>query len=151
MGCIVAEKALAYITWGEKLLVFRHTQFPEAGIQVPAGTIELGESPREAVLREASEETGLDGLKIRSFLGTREFDLAQHGGEGVHRRYYFHLELHGQAPASWLHYELDPSDGSPAPIEFEFFWADLPDGVPELSGNQGEMLPDLVSFQVPGT
>jgi ADP-ribose pyrophosphatase YjhB (NUDIX family) len=144
MAKTVAEKAIAYITQAQRLLVFRHTQFPEAGIQVPGGTIRAGESAREAVLREAREETGLKGLEIRSFLGACEFDLSPYGQEGVQKRYYFHLEFHGEAPETWLHDEMDPSDGSPAPIEFEFFWAELPDGVPEMSGGQGEVLFALV-------
>jgi 8-oxo-dGTP pyrophosphatase MutT (NUDIX family) len=140
---VVAERALAYITQGDRLLVFRHTQFPEAGIQVPAGTIEASESPREAVLREASEESGLKDLEIRSVLGTRDLDLAPYGRDGLQRCHFFHLILRGEAPATWLHYEMDPSDGSPAPIEFEFFWVKFPDGVPELAGNQGELLSEL--------
>ncbi len=37
------KKVFAYITRGDKLLVFRHADFPEAGIQVPAGTAKEGE------------------------------------------------------------------------------------------------------------
>ena len=58
-------------------------------------------------------------------------------------RYFFHLEFCGEAPATWRHYENDPSDGSPAPIEFEFFWVRLPDEVPELSGGQGALLSEV--------
>ena len=39
----LVEKAFAYITRDDELLVFRHVDSPEAGIQVPAGTIEPGE------------------------------------------------------------------------------------------------------------
>jgi 8-oxo-dGTP pyrophosphatase MutT (NUDIX family) len=46
-----------------QLLVFRHPN-PRAGIQVPAGTVEPGESLHAAVLREAAEETGLADLAI---------------------------------------------------------------------------------------
>src|SRR5690348_18410922 len=63
------QKALAYITWGNTLLVFSHPDFPEAGIQVPAGTIEPGEEPEAGALREAFEETGLSGLALVAFLG----------------------------------------------------------------------------------
>jgi 8-oxo-dGTP pyrophosphatase MutT (NUDIX family) len=35
---------------------------PNAGIQVPAGTVEEGEAPEAAAVREAMEETGLDGF-----------------------------------------------------------------------------------------
>ena len=40
----IKRKVLAYITKGQEpnleLLVFEHKDFPEAGLQVPAGTIE---------------------------------------------------------------------------------------------------------------
>lgn len=58
----ISRKAIAYITQGDRLLVFRQPQYPEAGIQVPGGTIEDGESADEAALREAREETGLAEL-----------------------------------------------------------------------------------------
>ena len=64
-----ARKVLAYVTRGRRLLVFRQPESPEAGIQVPAGTVEEGEGPEVAVLREAREETGLDGLRLDAFLG----------------------------------------------------------------------------------
>lgn len=52
------DKALAYITRGQELLVFRQIGAPEAGIQVPGGRVEVGEYPTDAVVREAREETG---------------------------------------------------------------------------------------------
>jgi len=137
------EKVVAYITDGGKLLVFQHTRFPEAGIQVPAGTVEEGESLDEAVLREAWEETGLDNLQIRSYLGVREYDSSASGQSGIQRRHYFHLALSGEVPARWRHYEEHPSDGSTEPIEFELFWVKFPDGVPELAGGQGDLLHKL--------
>ena len=42
---IVKRKVFAYITHRCHLLVFWHVDVPEAGIQVPAGTVEPGESP----------------------------------------------------------------------------------------------------------
>ena len=66
----IVHKVAAYITCNHQLLVFSHTDFPEAGIQVPAGTVGEGESFDEAVLREAYEETGLPDLSIESYLGT---------------------------------------------------------------------------------
>jgi len=46
--------------------VFEH---PTAGIQLPAGTLLPGEDSLTGALREAFEETGLDGLKFESELG----------------------------------------------------------------------------------
>ena len=139
----ITGKVVAYITQGDRLLVFSHPAFPEAGIQVPAGTMKEGEAPEEAVLREAREESGLDELEIRSLLGVQDYDLAAYGRAEIQRRYFFHLEFHGEAPATWRHYEANPSDGSPAPIEFEFYWVRLPDEVPELSGDQGALLSEV--------
>lgn len=51
---------------GAEILVFQH---PRAGLQLPAGTVEAGESPEEAVVREAREETGLHKLTILEKLG----------------------------------------------------------------------------------
>jgi 8-oxo-dGTP pyrophosphatase MutT (NUDIX family) len=47
-------------TKGEtEVLVFQH---PNAGVQFPAGTVDPGEDPTQAALREATEETGLSGF-----------------------------------------------------------------------------------------
>jgi 8-oxo-dGTP pyrophosphatase MutT (NUDIX family) len=51
---------------GPELLLIRH---PHAGIQLPAGTMEEGETPEGAARREAAEETGLTGLELRRYLG----------------------------------------------------------------------------------
>jgi 8-oxo-dGTP pyrophosphatase MutT (NUDIX family) len=54
---------LAYITREVEsdleLLVFRHVHFPEAGVQVPGGTVDPDEEPEAAVWREVMEESGL--------------------------------------------------------------------------------------------
>lgn len=64
------KKVTAFVTRptssGYELLLFEH---PSAGIQIPAGTVGSDERPDMAVLREASEETGLRGLKISHYLG----------------------------------------------------------------------------------
>jgi 8-oxo-dGTP diphosphatase len=116
------EKVYAYITQGEHLLVFRHVDFPEAGIQVPGGTVQPSEPPREAVLREAFEETGLADLEIEAELGETWPGM---NGVGmppeVHHRHFFHLRAGSPPPSTWQHEERDPAGGG-SPILFEFFW-----------------------------
>jgi 8-oxo-dGTP pyrophosphatase MutT (NUDIX family) len=72
----IVEKVTALITRpakpGLELLLFEH---PYAGIQIPAGTVEEQETPEEAVLREAKEETGLSPLAIQRYLGCEEHRL----------------------------------------------------------------------------
>ncbi len=142
---MTTEKVLIYITQNDRLLVFRHTQFPEAGIQVPAGTIKAGEDPLQAALREAWEETGLEmnKLKLCGKLGEDEFLAGDASEPATTHRHFYHFEFTGKTLERWLHYETDPSDGSPALIEFEFYWVKHPDEIPALAGDQGAMLTKL--------
>ena len=70
------EKVTAFVTRrsdrGSELLLFEH---PHAGIQIPAGTVEADEALDLAVLREAREETDLQNLEIRQYLGARQETL----------------------------------------------------------------------------
>ncbi|MGH2559125.1 MAG: NUDIX hydrolase [Thermomicrobiales bacterium] len=140
------RKAFAYITHGDRLLVFSHPFAPDAGIQVPAGTMRDGERPEDAVMREAWEETGLSGLQLVRFLGQIRRDMADYGLHEVHHRYFFHLRCTTPPPETWRHLESDPADGSASPIVFDFFWARLPDEVPELIAGHGAMIPRLVEL-----
>jgi len=139
------RKAFVYITHADRLLVFRHPHHPEAGIQVPAGTIEPDENPAEAALREAFEETGLTNLRMGSFLGEYQRDMSDYGIDEIHHRYYFHLRHTGNPPPTWRHYETRRSDGGGLPIEFEFFWVQLPDEVPEFIAEHDKMLIQLLN------
>ncbi len=147
------RKVYAYITHGERLLVFSHPDSPEAGIQVPGGTVEDGETPEEAAMREATEETGLTGLQMKALLGQVDRWIPEL--QQWHRRWFYHLTAADPLPERWHHAEAtpsdvsppdgSPSDGSQGPIRFEFFWARLPGGIPALSGDLGQMLPQLIS------
>ena len=74
----VVEKVTAFVTREhngvKELLLFKH---PTAGIQIPAGTIEAGETPETAVMREVYEETGLRAVKIEKSLGGIENELEE--------------------------------------------------------------------------
>lgn len=141
---ILIPKVFAYITHGHRLLVFRHVDFPKAGIQVPAGTIQPSEHPEEAVLREAYEETGLSDFSEVHFLGEQIRDMADFRRGEIHQRYFYHLPYAGDPPTTWRHSENDPSDGAAKPIMFEFFWANLPDKVPELIADHDQFISGLL-------
>jgi 8-oxo-dGTP pyrophosphatase MutT (NUDIX family) len=55
-----------------ELLLIQH---PYAGIQIPAGTVEEGEAPQAAALREVAEETGLRSVRLVRDLGRLENEL----------------------------------------------------------------------------
>ena len=141
---MLKRKVFAYVTHGDRLLVFRQPVAPEAGIQVPAGTVQAGERPEEAVLREAREETGLSDLVLVRPLGEHRRDMSDFGLDETHHRSFYHLRCAGEPPTAWLHYESDPADGSPEPTLFEFFWAHLPGGVPTLIADHDKQLPRLI-------
>lgn len=67
---LTLEKVTTFVTRaggrGIELLLFEH---PYAGLQIPAGTVEAGEAPHAAALREAAEETGLADLHLVAVLG----------------------------------------------------------------------------------
>lgn len=141
----VKLKVMAYITHGTRLLVFRQPDFPEAGIQVPGGSVGPGEPLHTAVIREAREETGLNQLLVEALLGDIQHDWSPRGRFEIHHRHYYHLTTSGELPETWHHHETDPSEGVHDRILFELFWVDLPDGVPSLVSCMDEMLPQLVS------
>lgn len=144
---IEKRKAFAYVTRGRRLLVFEHPHAPEAGIQVPAGTIEPGESPEAAVLREAHEETGLTALKLGTFLGEQRRDMSDFGRAEIHHRYFYQVICEQETPERWDWGERFPSDEPEVSPTFRhvfrFYWVDLSDGIPELIADHGVMVERL--------
>jgi len=135
---ILKQKVFAYITHGHRLLVFRHADFPKAGIQVPAGTVQPDEHPDDAVLREVYEETGLSDFTEVYLLGEQIRDMRDFQRDEIHHRYFYHLPFAGNPPTTWRHDET--SGGIAEPIVFEIFWANLPDKIPELIADHDKFL-----------
>lgn len=135
---VVKDKVLVYVVRDGRLLVFRHTDYSyeEVGIQVPAGSIRAGESPEDAALREASEETGLTQFKIVKKLGEAEYDISPYRFE-IQHRHVFQLELLEEAPERWASQE--DHDGQGEPTHFECFWISL-DAAHILQSGQGALL-----------
>ena len=136
----IVDKVVAYVVHGDQLLVFMHPLHPEVGLQVPAGTVEPGESPDVALLRELREETGLSAFGKPAYLGEATIDMAQFGRAESHRRHFYRVALTQKAPERWRHLE---TSGGTAPAElFEFFWVSLA-RVPVLAADQGAYLDAL--------
>jgi ADP-ribose pyrophosphatase YjhB (NUDIX family) len=94
------NKVVAYIVRDKRgrreLLVFRHRDHPEAGLQVPAGTVRYGEDIRAALVREISEETGLEltGEPVR--LGV--FDYPNYETGQINERHVFVVATSEEIP-----------------------------------------------------
>jgi 8-oxo-dGTP pyrophosphatase MutT (NUDIX family) len=90
------RKVLCYVARNGRLLVFRHRDYPDAGVQVPAGTLRDGEDPESGAIRETEEETGRRGFRIVAKLGVYDHGFRE-SFKGVdrhelHERHVFHLE-----------------------------------------------------------
>jgi len=85
---------------GPELLVFEH---PRAGIQIPKGTLEEGESHRDGVLRELAEETGVTDVEIVRSIGTWERLTTVAGEPQTHKWEVFELRPTTPLDEEWIH------------------------------------------------
>jgi 8-oxo-dGTP diphosphatase len=128
-------KVLAYITRTQngqsQLLVFDHRDHPEAGIQVPAGTVDEGEPIEQALFREIEEESGLTNVQLVRKLA--EYESQQWGT----LRHIFHLTAPPDVPDSWSH--TVHGRGEDQGMVFEYRWIMLEPEI-ELAGEQHQWL-----------
>ena len=141
------RKVLCYVVRAGCLLVFRHRDFPDAGVQVPAGTVHDGEAPAVAAVRETQEETGRAGFSVIRKLGVHEYEFREtfRGVERheLHERHVFLLAPPKDLPDAWSHL-AEPGEGD---FWFEFSWAPL---APELTlaGDQHALLAEIRGSEV---
>jgi 8-oxo-dGTP pyrophosphatase MutT (NUDIX family) len=112
-------KVCAYITRGDgKLLVFEGPG--HEGLQVPKGTVEPGEDPREALFREVLEESGLGALASTTHVATDVWTRRL----SPHKRYvrhFYHATVY-EPRDSWEH--VVTGEGEERGETFEFSWVD---------------------------
>ncbi|WP_206715106.1 NUDIX domain-containing protein [Cellulosimicrobium arenosum] len=135
---------VAYVVHGRRLLVLTHDDVPLeiAGVQVPAGTIEHGEAPDVAVVREVLEETGLRTRVVRA-LGVERFDVWPSKPE-VHERHFFQLASVEDVPTRWSAGEQHPSGGG-ASQRWTCWWTPMEHAhvlCAGLGARLGEIRPD---------
>ncbi|WP_435178722.1 NUDIX hydrolase [Halorussus sp. AFM4] len=115
------QKACAYITRGDgELLVFEGPEHD--GLQIPKGTVESGEDPRTAVLREVAEESDLGAVGPTRHL-TTDVWTRRRSPPKRYVRHFFHATVH-EPRDSWTH--TVTGEGEERGAEFEFSWVDLP-------------------------
>jgi 8-oxo-dGTP pyrophosphatase MutT (NUDIX family) len=135
-------KVVAYITrespHGQELLVFEHRDNPEAGTQVPAGTVEAGEEIADALRREVLEETGLSDLPVVRKIATYEWVHPISGN--THERHVFHLTAPSDTADTWEWLETSGTEGPNVEgYVFQFRWVPL-QGEIDLVGDFGAYL-----------
>jgi 8-oxo-dGTP pyrophosphatase MutT (NUDIX family) len=139
-------KVVIYLVQRGQLLVFEHPDAPNAGLQVPAGTVKPGEEPRVAATRELREESGIDAVIVR-LLGTARYDMTAYGRTEIHERSFVLAEPQGDLPLDrrWRHHETH--DGIGEPDVFELYWVplDIPGLAARLEAGQGALLGDVVA------
>ncbi|MEM7801824.1 MAG: NUDIX domain-containing protein [Chloroflexota bacterium] len=134
----IYHKVYAYITSGNDILVFEHADFPDAGIQVPGGSVVEGETHSQAVLRETTEETGLEAemLNLVKKLGATQTEERLETGEPIKMiRHFYHLTLKKRESEGWSHDERHHSKGG-EPIRFQFSWMTFKQAQKELVESQ---------------
>ncbi len=141
------HKVIAYSSCQQagrrQLLLFTHRDYPEAGVQVPAGTVEPGEPIEAALFREVREESGLTELRLVDKLAERylpEFDENWH---------VFHLTAADGLPDSWDWLTNDYSDEDARErderLVFSFYWADLDSRIELEKPEQGWWLDQVTN------
>ncbi len=134
-------KAFAYITrntaQGVEVLVFAHTE-PDSGIQVPKGTVEQGETPEEAALRDAYEECGLEGLELVRHLATDTVHFPNDPeNHQIQKRYFYQLHASSQTPERWYH-RVSAGTGDKG-MTFICFWLNITES-DKIIANMGDYL-----------
>ncbi len=135
------RKVLAYITKGEgaerQILVFEQKDNPDAGLQVPGGTIEKDELLLDALYREIEEETGIQrsDLELKGKVNKTNY-FPEHKNV-IYERNIFHLAFIGEEHDSWEH-RVD-GGGKDDGMTFYHRWVSV-DDLPELAANQDQAI-----------
>lgn len=147
----MVEKVVACLlrsgTAGQEVLTFTHPI--NRAVQLPKGTVEPGESPRAAVLRELHEESGVTAtieMKVAEMV-----QLVPHGpsGQGPLEEQLWHvfaLRSTGPTPDSWDHEATGSAEENG--LIFSFAWLTLPNarrGLHHLYRASIDALMDMVS------
>ncbi|CAM4177680.1 DNA mismatch repair protein MutT [Bacillus manliponensis] len=139
MTTLYKKKVYAYITREKdglmQLLVHTHRDIPEAGVQVPGGTVDEGETLEGAVLREVFEESGLRDLFIERFVGDCIMYVKEK--QEYQKRHFFHMTLLQNTNDSWDHTVSAGEEDEG--LVFSYKWIDI-EKCPSLIARQDEFL-----------
>lgn len=127
---------------GYELLVFEH---PLAGRQIPKGTIDAGENPGAAAVRELEEESGVRASRIVSRIA--EIEMLRTTSLYPHKKvprleswHLYHLEVPHEVTARehWIHAAEGSADEQGLP--FAYFWFPIADSLESFESYWHEVL-----------
>lgn len=115
------------------------------GVAGSQGGVLPDETPKQAVLREVSEETGLANVFVVRRLGQDEYDLRPYM-DMIMLRHFFELGVDGAVPDQWEHWERggDHEVCEDGGVRLLHYWLPLKQ-CHVLAGGQGTMLGRLVA------
>lgn len=143
------EKVQAYLTRERdgvaELLVFMQVVHPYEIVEVPGGTVDPGEPPDDAVLREVLEESGLSVRILRKLAEQARRQGSQYGREvqKTELRHVYHVACDSDLPDTWLH--TVTGGGEDCDMVFRYFWLPLAEAAKQLDW-MGQWL-DLVDHE----
>lgn len=98
----IVKKVLVYLVSRGRILTFEHCDYPDAGIQVPGGTLKAGECIVTCAQRELFEESGL--RKTAEPLLLNEYSFFPEWDEGVvHHRHLVAVFDDAIEPVGFIH------------------------------------------------
>lgn len=131
------QKVLVYVVRvgeaGSEVLVFEHRDFPDAGLQVPAGTVEPGEAAEAAAYREVAEESGLTSAQVQL---VRKLAEAEEPEWEQNRHVYLFAPV-VDLPERWRH--TVAGAGEDQGMVFDYDWLPVT-AAARLAGGQGRFL-----------
>ncbi|WP_231514871.1 NUDIX hydrolase [Oceanobacillus salinisoli] len=112
------KKVYGYVTriknGKPQVLVFQHP-IPEAGLQIPKGTVKAQEDTYHAVMREIEEETGLKNFEVNHLI-TKDYWENDNGA--IHNRFFYRINV-SNVPDEW---DYQPTGGGEEEgLIFHFF------------------------------
>jgi 8-oxo-dGTP pyrophosphatase MutT (NUDIX family) len=122
----------------DEYVTFIQPRHPQAGRQVPAGTIERGETPPQAASRELLEETGRGGGMPLFYFADSLYDMREYKPEIHLRSWFFGVAAVDDFPSGpWSHVERRVGE---AEIVAEFSWTKTSQH-DELVAGHADLLP----------
>jgi 8-oxo-dGTP pyrophosphatase MutT (NUDIX family) len=134
VDALIRRRAVVYATRERdgrtELLTIEALEYPEEGIQVPAGRIDHEEGLEDGLRRELAEETGITHARV-----VRELPDFECRYETFSRNHAFHVVIEEETPEQWEH--LVRGKGADSGLTYLCRWVPLTASL-KLWRNEGD-------------